>query len=270
MLSKCYVAVITPFDENRNVDLDSFGKLVQYLRNSGVKGVVVGGTTGEGIVLSNEEKLVLYNYVNKNFVDMELIGCYSSPSLHDFNPHIYRNCNKVLVSPQYFIKPDFESVKYFFDTIISTLDKPVILYNNPSRFATDIRYMYDSLYKLHNVIGVKEAGQVQNTQKYIAWEWFVGNDDLVFDLQDSFSGIISALANVLPTYWNTLDTNMQKVWLGACKLVFSVPSPLLIKYYLYRLGIIKSYATRYALYSTQLEEYFAVLMELIGKSNANQ
>ena len=55
-------ALITPFNENKSIDLKSFGKIIENQINSGVNALVVCGTTGEASTLNYEERKVLINY----------------------------------------------------------------------------------------------------------------------------------------------------------------------------------------------------------------
>lgn len=56
-------AMITPFADDGSVDYEGAAKLAKHLINHGSEGILVGGTTGEGAVMSEEEKLKLYDCV---------------------------------------------------------------------------------------------------------------------------------------------------------------------------------------------------------------
>lgn len=60
------VALITPFDENNNIDFAGLLKLMEFNAENGTDYFVVNGTTGESATTTNEEKLALLDFVKKN------------------------------------------------------------------------------------------------------------------------------------------------------------------------------------------------------------
>ena len=57
------VALVTPFAESGKVDFNSLEKLVEFQISNGVNYLVVQGTTGESVTLSNEEKIAVLAYI---------------------------------------------------------------------------------------------------------------------------------------------------------------------------------------------------------------
>ncbi|QEK38332.1 dihydrodipicolinate synthase family protein [Candidatus Cytomitobacter primus] len=316
-----YVAIVTPFLDSGEIDFPSLNKLINHLIQNDIKGIVVGGTTGEGILLTDTEKSEMLQYINNHFPDIDVIGCYSSMALYHYNANTYRYCDKILLSPQYFIKPNLQSKLDYFHKASNLLQqddflqKNIIIYNNPSRFSTIIDpELYDELYKIKNIIGIKESGNIVDITKYKKWQWFGGNDDELEDFMNiGFTGMISAVGNICPQMLaqiqgeaqenthkvsiesshhithnkpsaintqihkeqkqnipqnsilqseQTLQLKRIQTWKHISQLVFSVPSPLFIKYYLYKTGIIQSYKTRFHIIDTQLENVFAKVQSL--------
>ena len=60
MLGEVLTAIVTPFDRDGSVDLDSFRALARHLVDNGSDGLVVTGTTGESPTLSDDERFALY------------------------------------------------------------------------------------------------------------------------------------------------------------------------------------------------------------------
>ena len=60
MFGKIITAVITPFDELKNVDYESFKKVLNHVANTHSDSVVIAGTTGEGSTLTINEKINLF------------------------------------------------------------------------------------------------------------------------------------------------------------------------------------------------------------------
>lgn len=290
-----YVAIITPFYCGQ-LDFESLYILLDKFYKAGVRKIVAGGTTGEGITLSNKEKKDLFIYIKRHF-DFEIVGCYSDLSL-TFDKCIYEACDKLMVSPQYFIRPNHYSKLSYIKEIADLWGKDIILYNNPVRFSTNIdEKLYSELYEVDNIIGIKEAGEIIDIKQYARWKWFGGNDDAIDIFRhNKFCGMISATGNICPDLldvaWkeasvddsvvhtescavhlrqdaqispmHTADYhNIVGKWKKIAAIVFSSPSPLLIKYYLYRKGIISSYETRFYIKDLELERKFTELDEIL-------
>lgn len=59
-MPRLVTAMVTPFDDNLEVNYSRAAQLAEYLADNGTQGIVVAGTTGEAPVLSDEEKLRLF------------------------------------------------------------------------------------------------------------------------------------------------------------------------------------------------------------------
>src|SRR5690606_76640 len=60
---KVITAMVTPFDENNQLDLFRTTELIEYLLDNGTDGLVIAGTTGESPTLTHEEKIRLFEHV---------------------------------------------------------------------------------------------------------------------------------------------------------------------------------------------------------------
>ncbi len=263
------VAIVTPFLKCGSLDLDSLNNLVEFLNVNGINEIVVAGTTGEGILLSSEEKKIISNQIKKNYPNICLTGCYTGINVYEFDLSIYESCDNILVSPQIFIKPDIES-KYDYISKICKIakNKNIYLYNNPSRFSTNIdENLYKSLYEIENIKGVKEAGSIIDINMFPKWLWLGGNDDCLNKFHSmNFNGMVSALGNIMPSQLIECWNNPNNDWENAANIVFSSPSPLSIKYILCKLGIIKHCKTRFHLkISDKLEQMYQKVKKYVVK-----
>ncbi|MFZ3106919.1 MAG: dihydrodipicolinate synthase family protein, partial [Candidatus Hydromicrobium sp.] len=68
-IGEVITAMVTPFDKKYNLDIDSCGKLLDYLINEGSDGVLLSGSTGESSTLNDDEKIKLFKFVKDNFGD---------------------------------------------------------------------------------------------------------------------------------------------------------------------------------------------------------
>src|SRR5579871_6174228 len=75
-------AMVTPFDECGALDLEAARALVRHLEERGTQGLVVAGSTGEGSVLSDEEKLALFAAVKEAATVPVVAGVGSNDTAH--------------------------------------------------------------------------------------------------------------------------------------------------------------------------------------------
>ena len=136
-------AALTPFADDGSVDEDAFVALVGYLLENGSDGVVVAGTTGEGATLTDDEKLRLFELAVSEFGDSGTIvaGTGSNDTAHTV--HLTERataigCDAMLCVTPYYNKPNFRGLVAHYEAIAAATDKPIVLYNIPSRCVVDI------------------------------------------------------------------------------------------------------------------------------------
>ncbi len=156
-------AMITPYDDNLQVNYAKAAELAEYLANNGTEGIVVSGTTGESPVLTDEEKLKLFASV-KNKVGKRIpvwAGTGSNDTKHCLE--LSKEAEKLdvdglmLVCP-YYNKPSQEGLYQHFKKIAEAISLPIMLYNIPGR--TGINLLPETVARLaqiENIVAIKEA-----------------------------------------------------------------------------------------------------------------
>ncbi len=196
-LGRLITAMITPFDEQGNVDYQQARRLALALINSGSHGVVVSGSTGESPALSREEKLRLFGEVKEAVADLGAViagtGNYSTRE----SLELTREAEKtgvdaiLLVAPCY-SKPTQEGLLQHFKAITSATSLPCIPYNVPSRTAVNLAPETTiKLSQIDNVVGIKEASA--NLEQIARIIDGVPKDFLVYSGNDSDTLPILAL-----------------------------------------------------------------------------
>ncbi|MGG6311179.1 4-hydroxy-tetrahydrodipicolinate synthase [Paenibacillus macerans] len=157
-------AMVTPFDEQGNIDWDQTASLIDYLvEEQKTESLVICGTTGESPTLSDEEKLELFAYAVKQAAGRCKIiaGTGSNNTAHSI--HLTQEAEKLgvdgalLVAP-YYNKPNQEGLYRHFEAIANSTNLPVMLYNVPSR--TIVSLSVDTtlrLAQIPNVVATKEC-----------------------------------------------------------------------------------------------------------------
>jgi len=182
-------AALTPFADDGSVDEDAFVSLCSHLLDNGSDGVVVAGTTGEGTTLTDDEKLRLFELAVSEFGGRGTIvaGTGSNDTAHTV--HLTRKateigCDAFLCVTPYYNKPNFRGLIAHYEAIAAATDRPIVLYNIPSRCVVDISN--DELARLAeipNVSAVKQA-RYEDIQPIDGLDLLAGNDDVLAEVLD--------------------------------------------------------------------------------------
>jgi 4-hydroxy-tetrahydrodipicolinate synthase len=258
-------ALITPFDEDLNVDYKALRKLVEFQVNNKVDFLVVLGTTGEAPVIDEEERRKIIDTVISE-VDGKIpvvIGTGSNDTIKvvKFNKIAEDlNADGVLIVNPYYNKGTQSSLIDHYKYIAERTPLPIILYNVPSRTAMN---MYpDTILKIHavcpNVAAVKEAcgdiSQIANliSMKPDSLSVLSGNDDQTLPIM-SLGGVgaISVFSNPFPLQMTeitramlacdlTKAREMNNKYLKMMNLLFIETSPMPVKFICSYLGLCKN------------------------------
>jgi 4-hydroxy-tetrahydrodipicolinate synthase len=181
-LGTVITAIITPFDEQLNVDEEAFVTLLHYLRAHGSDGVVVAGSTGEAATLTDDEHIGLVELaVRERPAGMTIIaGTGSNDTRHAVElteRATHAGVDATLSVTPYYNRPNFRGLQAHYRAIAAATDKPVLLYNIPSRSALDVsNEQLAELGQIDNVVGVKQANNA-NLAPIEGLEVYAGNDD---------------------------------------------------------------------------------------------
>ncbi len=132
------VALVTPFKNDFSVDYDSLERLIDFNIENGIDYLVVMGTTAEVVTLSAEEKQKVIDFIiEKNNGRKPLVigigGNHTSEVVKTIQNTDLKPFDGILSVSPYYNKPTQEGVYQHFKAIAETTDKPIILYNVPSR-----------------------------------------------------------------------------------------------------------------------------------------
>jgi len=162
-LGRLLTAMVTPFNENGEVDYGQARKLASALLNSGSEGVLVVGTTGESPTLIREEELRLFSEVKSAVGERGAViagtGSNSTVEALATTKGAERiGVDACLLVVPYYNRPTQEGLYQHFKTIAQGASLPCILYNVPSRTVVSLSAeTIIRLSQIDNIIGVKEA-----------------------------------------------------------------------------------------------------------------
>lgn len=203
-------AIVTPMTAE-GVDYASFARLLDWQIAEGVNALVIAGTTGEGSTLSDEEHREVLRFAVeavKGRVPV-IAGTGSNDIAYavDLTEFACRvGCDAMLVVTPYYNKATQKGLIRSFTDIADASDKPVILYNVPSRTGCNLMPKTCAELAEHpNICGLKEAsGNISQIAEIAAlvrgkMDLYSGNDDQIVPvLSLGGKGVISVLSNVLP------------------------------------------------------------------------
>ena len=189
MLGEVLTAIVTPFNADGAVNFDKFRELANHLVDHGSDGIVVAGTTGESPTLSDEEKLELFasavDAVGARATVVAGTGTYDTRH----SAHLTERANELgvdafLVVTPYYNKPPQRGIVRHFQEIAASTDKPIVVYNIPSRVIVNIEpETIAELAKIENVRAVKQANDDLEQARRIpgfGLELYAGDDNLIF------------------------------------------------------------------------------------------
>ncbi len=162
-LGRVLTAMVTPFDQNLQVNYQAAQELAARLIDSGSDGLVVAGTTGESPTLSKQEKLQLFRAVVEVVGSKGTVIAGTGSYNTDESIELTKEAEKtgvdgfLLVAP-YYSKPPQEGLYRHFKAIAAATALPVIVYNIPGR--TGVNIAVDTMTRLaevENIVGVKES-----------------------------------------------------------------------------------------------------------------
>lgn len=205
------VAIITPMNEDGTVNYDEFAKFVDWQLENGTDAIVICGTTGESSTLEVDEHIECIrwciNYVNGRCKVIAGTGSNSTASAVEMSKEACEDgADALLLVTPYYNKTSQRGLIAHYKAIHDATDKPIILYNVPSRTGVNILpETAAEIAKLPRVNGIKEASgnldQIAKINELCGDDLNIwsGNDDQIVDvLERGGKGVISVLSNVCP------------------------------------------------------------------------
>jgi 4-hydroxy-tetrahydrodipicolinate synthase len=189
MLGEVLTAILTPFHPDGSVNVPKFRELAAHLVDHGSDGVVVAGTTGESPTLTDDEKVELFAAAVDAVGDRATVvagtGTYDTAhSVHLTQRAHDTGVDGILVVTPYYNKPPQRAIVRHFQEIAAATDKPVVVYNIPSRVVVNIEpETIAELAKIPNVRAVKQAHDDLEEARRIpelGLDLYAGDDNLVF------------------------------------------------------------------------------------------
>ena len=245
-------AIITPMTSN-GVDYESFGRLIDWQIAEGIDAIVVGGTTGEGSTLTDNEHREIIRFSVERAAGRTPIIAGTGSNDTDYAVDLTKfakeaGADAALVVTPYYNKATQKGLIKMYETIADAGQLPIILYNVPSRTGVAIEPKTVAALAEHPlIVGLKEAnGDISKAVEVMALagdkiDLYSGNDDQIVPLLSiGGKGVISVLSNVLPAETSRMcklyfEGNVKEAaaeqlrLLALTKALFSEVNPIPVK-----------------------------------------
>ncbi len=272
-------AMVTPFNEKREVDYEKVEALVHQLVNTGSDAVLVTGTTGESPTLTFEEEIEILASAKRAVRNQAKVIMGAGSNSTETAVKVSKAAQKegadaILSVVPYYNKPSQSGLIEHFSAVAEAVDIPVILYNIPSR--TGINMTVETVKtlarKYENIVAVKQSfGDMDAVTELKS---SCPNDFAVYSGDDSLTlpmlslgahGVISVASHLfgkeiksMIRNFKTGDAmtakNMHMKLYPIFKKLFMAPNPVPVKAALAYRGIIEDYVRRPLVELTKAEK----------------
>lgn len=259
------VALVTPFKQNNDVDLDALAKIIDHVIKGGVEYIVTLGTTGETPTLSKEEKMAIIRFTYEKVsarvpVVVGVGGNDTHELVKDLQTFPLDKAVAVLSASPYYNKPSQEGLFQHYKALAAASPKPILLYNVPGRTgrnlaaSTTIRLAKE----VKNIAGIKEASgdmaQCMQILRDKPKDFLVvsGDDALAFpQIATGMDGVISVAANAFPKKFSEIvrqslagqlpkAKKLNDELMEAYDLMFAENNPAGVKAFMTEMGLLKN------------------------------
>ncbi|MEH7584846.1 4-hydroxy-tetrahydrodipicolinate synthase [Priestia megaterium] len=203
-------AMVTPFDQNGEIDFNATKTLVEHLITNGTDSLVVAGTTGESPTLTTEEKIKLFQFVVEAAAGRVHVIAGTGSNNTQASISLTKLAEEtgvdgIMLAAPYYNKPSQEGLYQHFKTIAQSTSLPVMLYNIPGRSVVNISVeTIVRLSEIPNVVSIKEAsGNLDAMAEIISktpsdFTLYSGDDGLTIPvLAIGGAGVISVASHIM-------------------------------------------------------------------------
>lgn len=218
--------MLTPFTKNgRNVDYDKAYQLADHLADEGVQGLFVCGTTGEGLLLTRDERKRLMEGLVmavgrrvKIIVQTGRLDTRSTVELTKFAADVGVDAAAV-VAPSFYTYDDASLMKHYTTVAKAAPDLPILLYNIPKCTGNplSVDFTISAAEKIDNLVGMKDSsGDMKHLTRVIdgaprGFGVINGSDEMSFQAYlTGAKGTVSSTANVFPEFFLSIFDNVKK------------------------------------------------------------
>lgn len=272
-------AMVTPFNDKREVDYDKVEALAAHLVESGSDAVLVDGTTGETPTLTFEEELEILSSAKRAVAGKAKIIMGAGSNSTETAVMIAKRAERegadaILSVVPYYNKPSQAGMIEHFSAIAEAVELPIILYNIPSRTGVNMsaETVKTLARKYQNIVALKQSFGDMDTLTELRmacpsdFAIYSGDDSLTLPMLSlGAHGVISVASHLfgkeiksMIRNFKTGDAatakNMHQKLYPIFKKLFMAPNPVPVKAALAYKGLIEEYVRRPLVELTKAEK----------------
>jgi 4-hydroxy-tetrahydrodipicolinate synthase len=158
-----FPALLTPFDANDHLDLNMYEINLKAQVDAGVSGIIIGGSLGEASTITLEEKESLVKFsvqylAGKLPVIMNIAEGSTKEAVRQAKLAKEWGASGLMLLPPMRYKSDDKETVTFFKTVATSMDLPVMIYNNPVDYKIEVTLdMFAELAEVPNINALKES-----------------------------------------------------------------------------------------------------------------
>ena len=248
--------MVTPFDENEELDLNTTRKEVKYLLNTGIDGISTGGSTGEGALLSGEEiRKIIEIIVEENEKKIPIVaGIIRNSTREAIKTALMAKeagADALLITPVFYFGATPEGNYEYYKLIAEKVRLPIIIYNVVPTNQITPEVML-KIREIEEVVGIKQVGIEELVAMVSACEdrikVFSACDDMLYGTYVSgacgaISAMIAAVPDLCVQQWEAFKKRDQKTAMELQRRLYCVreaynfrPFPGMLKEIINQLG----------------------------------
>ena len=210
-LTGSIVALVTPFKQDKSVNYEKLGELIEFHIDNQTDGILILGTTGESPTITDQEQKEIVRYTverAKGRIHI-MAGSGSNDTAKTIKTSLEFEAlgvDSLLVITPYYNKTNESGMIKHFEAVADAVNTPIIMYNVPGRTGCAISTAaLKRLAKHPKIAGIKEASgdlsYAMTLAPYLSDDFIMysGNDDIIAPLLSiGACGVISVWANIMP------------------------------------------------------------------------
>lgn len=233
-------AMLTIFDEKEEIDVKRTEDFVEFLISRGVQGLYLTGSTGEGFLMSGEERRKVVEIVVRKVAGcipiIVHVGDIGTKKSVELAVHAYEaGADAVSSVPPFYWKFSEEDIYHYYKDISEATPLPMIIYNVPLAGLMGTELLV-KLSKLPNVKGIKFTGKDHDQMSHLIEilhpeiKIFSGCDEMALSgLSVGADGIIGSFYNVMPELFLKLMERIGKNDIQAAKRLQKIGTEIILE-----------------------------------------
>ena len=268
-LGEVITAMVTPFNDKREVDYGKVESLANYLVNNGSDSILVTATTGECPTLTHEEEIEILLSAKRGVLGKGKVIMGAGSNSTETAVTMAKNAEKegadaILSVVPYYNKPTQAGIIEHFSAVAEATELPIILYNIPSRTGSNmsVETVKALARKYQNIVGLKQSYADMDTMTELRMSCpadfaiYSGDDSLTLPMLSlGAHGVVSVASHLFgveiksmirnfKTGDATTAKNMHQKLYPIFKKLFMAPNPIPVKAALAYKGLIEEYVRR--------------------------